>query len=301
MATRAVFAFVGLVVLARLKLDLVVSMPPKKGAKGDAKSHMPGAKKNGSCKGDKGTGAHVLDEGKAQNAMSHLMETGKHHAEMKYEQAVLAGDGEEEEHLHEAFLHQLEAGTDTLRGMHLPHGLHQMPILTEAEAKERGITPTEAQLMQGLLGLPGKLELTRLQTEKYFGEDGRQRFFDRSRWLTRQVDITASQSAQLEEVDALVFNNERDERGHMAGLDFPFAPVRPEHRHMHFTDLAVNDGAATAAEGAAMMDMDGHDVTAVHLVTSGGAAAVLGRGGGVLHRVPMYHVRQDFSTNLPHL
>ena len=270
-------------------------MPPNKGAKGGAKSHKPVTKKDGNAKGDKVTNehAHVLDEAKAQDAMLHLMEPGKHRAEMKYDQAILARDGEEEEHLHEAFLHQLEVGTDNLRGMHLPHGLHQMPVLSDAEAKERGITPTEAQLMQGLLGLPGKLELTRLQTEKYFGEDGRQRFFDRSRWLNRQADITASQSAQLREVDALVFNNERDERGPMAGLDFPFSPIRPEHRHMHFTDLAVNDGAATIAEGVAMMDMDGHDAAAVHLVTSSSDAAtapVLRRGGGVLNKVPMHHV-----------
>jgi hypothetical protein len=191
-------------------------------------------------KGGKKKGKHEAPEpGLTAEEVGHAFEEMEHHYEMRMEQAMIAGDEENIEHMEEV-LHHMEEGVSELRGIAMPRGLHQVPLLSETEKKDMNITETESRIMNGLLGLPGRLNLTRMTTEKYFGDDGRMRLFDRNRWLTRHAHIAATSSNTISnDMTSFIFNNERDDRGAMAGLDFPFSPIRPEHKHRNIAGKVI--------------------------------------------------------------
>ena len=123
--------------------------------------------------------------------------------------------------------------------------MHQKPILTEEEFRDSGMTQTEDEIMSGLLGLPGKLDLTRLQTEKYFGHDGRSRFFERTNWLAKQFATNSSDMSQVSTLPGLVFDNEDDKRGDAVGVDYPFAPIRPEMRLRPLPTAAASSSSSS--------------------------------------------------------
>ena len=119
----------------------------------------------------------------------------------------------------------------------LPFELHVPPGLSPKRiSKDPGIKETH-NANERLLGLPGSLSLDQSTTSKYFGDNARNKFFNRYQWLNHQRSITSlSQDGRLER---LFFENEKDD----PSKHVPFAPVRshnPED-HLHSVEVVEAD------------------------------------------------------------
>jgi len=80
-------------------------------------------------------------------------------------------------------------------------------------------------LSHDLSGLPGKLDLTRSQTQKYFGDISKEHFYKRYNWVHQQRQISFTDTKRLSEpTPDLLFDNELEILDH-ACLNYPFAPV----------------------------------------------------------------------------
>lgn len=84
-------------------------------------------------------------------------------------------------------------------------------------------TLTQLEVAKQLSGLPGSLTLSPIKTHKYFGAEARTTFFERSKWLNRQLAITNKRKHQ--KTSTLLFDN-MDRAA--AAEDFAFAPSRPK-------------------------------------------------------------------------
>jgi hypothetical protein len=130
-----------------------------------------------------------------------------------------------DEHIHklQKFLHGLE----------LPGGLRPRP-LTKLDHTYTNVD-TDTLIIHELCGLPGKLCLTRGQTLKYFGEKGRDNFYERFKFMQNQRNICVSEAEASSE---LYFSNELNLIDH-ACMDYPFAPIRPERLTRKADHLAL--------------------------------------------------------------
>jgi hypothetical protein len=133
--------------------------------------------------------------------------------------------GESQHHINETEI-LFHKHTETMKGLKLPGGLRVRPltgldhIITHAE--------TDTLIAHELAGLPGRMELTRGTTVKYFGEKGRENFYKRMNWVHKQRQNAFTKKDQLDApVDELFFDNELDTLEH-ASINYPFAPVRPD-------------------------------------------------------------------------
>ena len=107
------------------------------------------------------------------------------------------------------------------------------------------LTITQQKVEEKLAGLPGRLNLNPHTTTKYFGDQAREHFFDRYKWIDKQMQIT--QLGQHEATPSFFFDNERLKK-HERVNDYAFAPKRPELDH------SLDEGEAEGADGS--MDED---------------------------------------------
>lgn len=117
-----------------------------------------------------------------------------------------------------------------LKELNFPHGLRQRN-LPEAVIADH----VEAQLK----GLPGALQLDYCTTQKYFGEQAKERFYGRLKWLEQQKNITATSSNS--DLTKLYFESEKF-------VDFegiPFGPVRKDLRESSSTQSRPATVAST--------------------------------------------------------
>ena len=116
--------------------------------------------------------------------------------------------------------------------------------------KIRAISTAARENISESEGLPGSLSLTRIQTQKYFGDDARTNFFKRANWYKQHRQIMTASSSQGS--DSLMFDNEENEYfgGHLMGLNYAFAPMRPEflssaaaqRQNIEITESRLNTG-----------------------------------------------------------
>jgi hypothetical protein len=100
-----------------------------------------------------------------------------------------------------------------------PLGLkHRALTLSEEQEKELvrlkqyGKTgPQRKTIEERLKGLPGGLALNTEETQKYFGEGGREKFFGRYQWMNQQMQITSKNSTET--VDKLLFSESNAKQG----------------------------------------------------------------------------------------
>ena len=141
----------------------------------------------------------------------------------------------------------------TLSGLPLPGGLRPMPIGSIDKIMEDADTDTF--IAHKLAGLPGKMQLDRSQTRKYFGNASRDEFFKRFQWMNKQRDKTFKNSEdKCNAIEELIFDNEMNHINH-ASVSYAFAPVRPERLarkgdHVNYINskLAKLDGKNKAVE-----------------------------------------------------
>ncbi len=109
--------------------------------------------------------------------------------------------------------------------LNIPLGLHHRELDIDHEKGE--IIETALSPREKVLGLPGNLKLSLKETNKYFGVNAKNQFYDRYQWINRQRRITNLSSS--EGVPSLYFDNEEDLIDDKATV--PFAPVRENTRY----------------------------------------------------------------------
>lgn len=114
--------------------------------------------------------------------------------------------------------------------LHMPH---------EVQFKSKGPDGKTAQgsdvIRERLKGLPGKLNLDKRTSGKYFGTQARSQFFDRYHWLQQQHCITTLEPTSR--LDRLYFENESGEQAEQ----IPFGPLRQHHHAHHVSSAVLNE------------------------------------------------------------
>jgi len=120
-----------------------------------------------------------------------------------------------------------------------------------SKVKTDGMTLIQRSIEKKLEGLPGDFDMNEKETKNYFGKGSRKEFFQRYKWLDRQLQITKSYHA--EDAPALYFDTSLDEEdddvvasgrdAHVSGSSPP-SPMRGPHDSPHASAGAGSSDAA---------------------------------------------------------
>lgn len=92
--------------------------------------------------------------------------------------------------------------------LHNHHWDAVIPNSKKPTLTTEGVTATQIEIQKKLEGLPGGLQMSEEETKKYFGGEARDNFFERYKWLGKQIQIT--QSAKDTRLKSLYFNDDNN-------------------------------------------------------------------------------------------
>lgn len=108
-------------------------------------------------------------------------------------------------------LHKVFSSKVNIEELKFPQGLKFRPLSANAP---------HDHVQTQLLGMPGQLSMEYATAQKYFGNNARDKFFDRFKWMGQQRNITMKSSSQL--FDTVYFERDKVTPTELQ----PFAPVR---------------------------------------------------------------------------